>query len=249
MKRFFLLSALLAVFSGVLSGCNREDVGPLQESEKAFLLTGFDRLDMGSGFEITLESGPGFKIMAKGDQRNLDDLDVVVRNGTLSADYRTNKSRKYTTTFTITMPNLRGAKFSGGVHAKVNGFANLSDLDIELSGGAHGTWEVIATRTNAVVSGGSKLQLIESKVTTGGDDSITGVINQLTVDASGGSHVEAFEYMAKSVNVKASGASHAEITATQSLTAEASGASKIRYKGNPANINQRANDASKIEKY
>ncbi|RCR66707.1 head GIN domain-containing protein [Larkinella punicea] len=249
MKRFFLFATLLAIFASVLSGCNREDIGPLQEGEKAFLLTGFDRLEMGSGFEVTLENGPGFKIMAKGDQRNLDDLDVEVRNGTLFAGYRTNKSRKYTTAFTITMPNLRGANFSGGVHAKVKGFANLTDLDIELSGGAHGSWEVIATRTNAVVSGGSKLQLIESKITTGGDDSITSLINQLTVDASGGSHVEAFDYAAKSVNVKSTGASHADITATQSLTAEASGASKIRYKGNPANINQNASGASKIEKY
>ncbi|GAB3902781.1 head GIN domain-containing protein [Larkinella knui] len=248
MKRFVILLGLLTALFPFLSSCNREDVGPLQEGEKAFLITGFDRLEMGSGFEVTVEAGPGFKIMAKGDQRNLDDLNLVVRNGTLLADYRTNKNRKYSTAFTITMPTLRGASFSGGVHANVHGFSSLPDLDIELSGGSHGTWEVIATRTNAVVSGGSKLQLTESKATANDDDSINGFIDHLRIDASGGSHVEAFDYAANEVNVKASGASHAEITVNKSLTAEASGASKIRYKGNPANVNQNATGGSKVER-
>ncbi|RRB06714.1 head GIN domain-containing protein [Larkinella rosea] len=247
MKRFVILLAALTAVLPFLTSCNREDIGPIQEGEKAFLLTGFDRLEMGSGFDITVEAGPGFKIMAKGDQRNLDELDVAVRNGTLTASYRTHKNRKYTTGFTITMPTLRAANFSGGVHASVKGFTNLSDLNIELSGGTHGTWDVIATHTNAVVSGGSKLQLIESKATTN-DDSIAGLINQLTLDVSGGAHVEAFDYAANDVNVKASGASHAEITARKSLTADASGASKINYKGNPTQVNQRASGGSKIER-
>ncbi|GAB3938379.1 head GIN domain-containing protein [Larkinella terrae] len=246
MKRFVILLAAFTAILPFLSSCNREDVGPLQEGEKAFLLTGFDQLELGSGFDVSVEAGPGFKIMAKGDQRNLDELDVVVRNGTLTAKYRTNKNRKYTTGFTITMPTLRGANFSGGVHATVKGFTNLSDLNIELSGGTHGTWEVIATRTNAIVSGGSKLQLTESKVTTG-DDAGTSLINQLSVDVSGGSHVEAFDYAARDVTVKASGGSHANIRANKSLTAEASGASKINYKGNPANVNQSATGGSKVE--
>lgn len=248
MKRFVILLAVLTAILPFLSSCNREDVGPIQEGEKAFLLTGFDRLEMGNGFDVTVEAGPGFKIMAKGDQRNLDELDVEVRNGTLTANYRTHKNRKYNTGFTITMPKLRAANFSGGVHANVKGFTNLTDLDIELSGGTHGIWEVIATRTNAVVSGGSKLQLTESKAATGNDDSVTSFINQLTLDVSGGANVEAFGYPATDVNVKASGASHAEITATKSLTAEATGASKINYKGNPAHVNQSASGGSKIER-
>lgn len=247
MKRFPFFVILLAVFATVLTSCNREDVGPLQEGEKAFLLTGFDRLEMGSGFEVTVQAGPAFKIMTKGDQRNLDDLEVVVRNGTLTAEYRTFKNRKYTTAFTITMPTLRGVNFSGGVHATVTGFADLASLDIEHSGGSHGNWEVLATRTNAVVSGGAKLQLSVPKITTG-DDSITGPVNQLTIDASGAAKVYAFDYPASEVNVKASGASHAEITANQSLKADASGASKIRYRGNPSNINQNESGASKIER-
>ncbi|GAB3325448.1 head GIN domain-containing protein [Larkinella ripae] len=248
MKHVFLFSALIAVFVTVLSGCNREDVGPLQEGEKAFLITGFDRLEMGSGFTVSVQAGPAFKIMAKGDQRNLDDLKVEVRNGTLAAEYKGNGNRKYATEFTITMPTLRGVTFSGGVHSTVSGFADLASLDVELSGGSQGEYEVLASRTKVIVSGGSKLQLTESKITTGGNDSLTGRIDQLTVDASGAANVYAFGYPASDVNVKASGASHAEITANQSLNAEASGASKIRYKGNPTQVNRNESGGSKVER-
>ena len=248
MKRYLLLLTALTALLPFLSSCNREDVGPLQEGQQAFTLTNFNRLEMGSGFDVDVQPGPAFRVVAKGDQRNLDDLEVVVKNGTLSANYRNQRNHKYTTAFTITMPTLRGANFSGGVHANVKGFANLTDLDIDLSGGTHGTWEVIATNTNAVVSGGSKLQLIESKVTTNNDDAVIGLINQLKIDVSGGAHVEAFDYAANDVNVKASGGSHAEIAVKKSLTAEASGASKIRYKGNPTNVNQNASGGSKVEK-
>ncbi|RAJ92512.1 putative autotransporter adhesin-like protein [Larkinella arboricola] len=247
MKRIQFFFASLTVFAALLTSCNREDVGPLQEGQQTFALTGFDRLDMGSGFDVNVQPGATFSIVAKGDQRNLDDLDVVVRNGTLTAEYRTYRNRKFATTFTITMPTLRAVKFSGGVHATLKGFANAASLDLDLSGGTHTTFEGLASRTNVQLSGGSKLELKAPQVTTG-DDTVTGRIDELLVDASGASNVQAFYYAASEVNVKTSGASHAEITATQSLVAEASGASKIRYRGNPAKVNQNASGASKIER-
>jgi hypothetical protein len=247
MKRFVLFSAVLTAFVFFLASCNREDVGPLQEGEQTFSATGFDRIEMGSGFDVTVQPGATFGVVAKGDQRNLDDLEVAVRSGTLTARYRTNGNRKFTTSFTITMPTLRGANFSGGVHSTVKGFANLSDLDIELSGGSHGAWEIIATRTKVNVSGGSKLQLTESQVSIQ-DDVVPVAVNQLTAEVSGGSKVEAFRYEANEVTVTASGASHAEVTVRKALTADASGASHISYKGDPTTVKQNASGASKIER-
>ncbi|MFC5408601.1 head GIN domain-containing protein [Larkinella bovis] len=247
MKRVLIFSSVFTVFLAFLTSCNQEDVGPLQEGEKTFSLSGFDKVEMGGGFDVNVQPGSSFQIVAKGDQRNLDDLDVKIRNGALTAEYRTHKNRKYTTEFTITMPTLRAVNFSGGVHSTIKGFANAATLDIELSGGSHGTMDVLAGRTNVVVSGGSKLELKKPEVTTG-DDTVTGAANQFTIDASGGSHLYAFAYPANEITVKATGASQAEITVSRSLTAEASGASKIRYRGNPANVNQNASGGSKIER-
>ncbi|MGA0555432.1 head GIN domain-containing protein [Larkinella sp. VNQ87] len=248
MKSFLYLTALLTAFVAGLSGCNREDVGPLQEGEKAFLIANFDRLEVHSGMDVTVTQGSGIKIMAKGDQRNLDDLEVENRNGTLYINYRNFKNRKYATAFTISMPTLRGVKYTGGVHGTVQGFADLANLDVDLSGGSHGNFEVIAKRTDIVASGGSKVTFTEPKVTTGGDDSILSLIDQVTLDVSGGSKVMAFEYPAHRVTAKASGGSQAEVNATESLTAEASGGSKVRYRGNPANLNQNTSGGGKVER-
>jgi hypothetical protein len=48
------------------------------------------------------------------------------------------------------------------------------------------------------------------------------------------------------VEVNASGASSAEVFASTDLQAEASGASKVYYYGNPQSVSPKANGASKI---
>ncbi|WP_128543722.1 head GIN domain-containing protein [Larkinella soli] len=235
MKRFLFFVTFLFASAAVLTSCNREDVGPQQDGQRTFNLANFDRLEMGSGMNITVRQGNDFSIDAKGDQRNLEDLDVYVTNHTLVARYRNQRNRKYGTSFTITMPTLRGANFSGGSDSDVSGFQNLQELDIELSGGSDGDWQVQAARTNIRVSGGSDLNL-------------NGSGTQLIAEISGGSNLRAFPFTAESADINASGASDAEITASRSLTAEASGASHIRYQGDPKNVNQKSSGASKIER-
>ena len=75
---FLFLSALI-----ILSSCETEDPGPLQEVEKEFSVVGFDRLEMGSAFNIRVEQSNTYGIQIRGDRRNIDDLDVF-------------KSRKHT---------------------------------------------------------------------------------------------------------------------------------------------------------
>ena len=235
MNRSLFFSAVLTALVAFLSACNREDVGPLQEGEKTFSASGFDRLELGSGFDITVRQGTAFSIEAKGDQRNLDDLEVETRNATLTVKYRTHKNRKHTTSFTITRPGLRGVNFSGGSHSTVTGFTNLTDFDAELSGGSQGKWSLKATRTTIDLSGGSHLQL-------------DGLATTLTASTSGASKFEGFNYVVDEASVVASGASKAQVTVNKSLTAEASGASNISYKGNPANLNQNSSGGSTVER-
>ncbi|GAB3271066.1 head GIN domain-containing protein [Larkinella harenae] len=235
MKRFVLFFTVLTAFLTGLTSCNREDVGPLQEDQQTYSLTGFDQLEMGSGFDVNVQAGTTFSVMAKGDKRNLADLKVEVRNGTLTAEYRSHRNRKFTTEFIITMPTLRKVDFSGGVHSTVNGFSNLTSLTANLSGGSHGTWEVSAAESAVDLSGGSKLTL-------------KGTATKLQAYVSGASKFEAFNYAVDDVTVIASGASKAEVSVAKSLTAEASGASGIRYKGNPTFIKENSSGASKIER-
>jgi hypothetical protein len=139
---FYQISCVALLLMGLMA-CVREDVGPYQNDKQTYALTNFDRLDMGSAFTITVQQGANFSIVAEGDQRNLNDLDVYTRNGTLFARYRNhNRSRQYQTSFQITMPTLRGVAFSGASQSEVSGFTSLGDLDIELSGASRGKFTV-----------------------------------------------------------------------------------------------------------
>jgi hypothetical protein len=75
---------------------------------------------------------------------------------------------------------------------------------------------------------------------------VSGKVDQLTLDASGASHLKADDLAAKTAHVDLSGASHAEVQATESIKVTASGASSLTYSGNPANIEKSTSGASHV---
>ncbi|GAB3555159.1 head GIN domain-containing protein [Spirosoma fluminis] len=233
MNRFFSYLASLSLLFFALTSCIREDVGPYQDGQQTYALTNFNRLDMGSAFTITVVPGTTFNIIANGDRRNLDDLDVYVRNSTLIAQYRNNRNRKYGTSFTITMPTLRGVSFSGASQSTIRGFSNLDQLDIELTGASKGNFDIEAARTTMRLSGASVLR-------------VDGESETLQADLSGASNLDAFNYPAQRADVEASGASKASLSVGSSLVVNASGASVVRYRGNPT-VQQHVSGASKVQ--
>jgi hypothetical protein len=75
---------------------------------------------------------------------------------------------------------------------------------------------------------------------------LSGEAASLTVDVSGASSINAENLRAATASVNASGASSASVFATDRLKADASGASKISYAGNPASIEKKSSGASKV---
>lgn len=76
--------------------------------------------------------------------------------------------------------------------------------------------------------------------------SIEGATKNLTVDMSGASKLNAENFTAENVSVDASGASRATVSVINNLKADLSGASKVVYYGNPANIEKKTSGASSV---
>lgn len=220
MKRNLLyhISCMALLILGL--GACREDVGPNQEDKKTFVLTSFDRLDMGSAFSIIVQAGPVLAVVAEGDRRNLDDLDVYVSKGTLFARYRTNRIRQHQTSLLITMPTVRGVVFSGASQSTITGFTNLSELSINLSGSSKGEFTGEASRIATDLSGSSTLQL-------------NGRGTALSAEVAGASYLQAFTYLVSKAGINASGASKASVSVSDTLIADVDGASTVRYRGKP----------------
>jgi hypothetical protein len=203
--------------------------------EQEFRLNNFTRLEMGNAFIIKVRKGSPFAIFARGDQTDINDLDVYVdRNGTLIARYKNNRSRRYRMDFDVTIPDLQGVNFSGASNATIDGFRGLPSIDISLSGASKTTFSGTASRIQLDLSGASNLILVGSGV-------------KVASSLSGASVLSAFEYLVEDADLDLSGASSAKVAASKTLRVTASGASSVRYVGNP-DVRQSLSGGSTVRK-
>jgi hypothetical protein len=222
MKIPYLFPYLFALISLLFTSCKKEDPGQMQPGEATFSYSGFDKVEMGSAFDIRIRQANDFSILARGDQRNLNDLNVRVINGTLVVDYRHSRSRQYATSFEITMPALRLADFSGASQSNITGFDGDNDFEIRLSGASKSEVALQSPRQRVKLdlSGASRLQL-------------SGQTELVRAELSGASVWRGYDLVSTKAEVEASGASEVQVNAVEALKVNASGASRISYRGNP----------------
>ncbi len=93
-----------------------------------------------------------------------------------------------------------------------------------------------------------KADSLELKASGASEIIINGEANKLKANATGASEINAENLLTENADVDASGASSANVSATNELNVEASGASKISYTGEPKNLKQNSSGASSINK-
>jgi len=103
------------------------------------------------------------------------------------------------------------------------------------------------------ISGVSKVSLSGAKsselgihVTGASKLKLEGETSELNVEVSGASSIDAEELKSKTATVDASGSSKVSVFVTERLNVDGSGASKIRYSGNPTNVEKKTSGASSV---
>ena len=114
--------------------------------------------------------------------------------------------------------NLEQLQASGASNILVAGVMELPLLNVQLSGASQLKGQLKISDLNMKLSGASEAKL-------------SGAVKTINVECSGASDVKAYDLIAENCNVKASGASDVNITVTNDMAANASGASNIYYKG------------------
>lgn len=125
-----------------------------------------------------------------------------------------------------TVEDLQGEKFQLNVSGAGNAdFSTLNAkiLKMELSGAANVRIDSVNSQEQDFgLSGASDIKIKSASNT-----------QELDVGASGASNFHAKNLTAKQADIEASGASHIEVSVTETLDANASGASSVEYYGNP----------------
>ena len=215
----FLIKPFIILLALFVFACDREDPGPLQEVHKDFVVTDFDRLEMGSGFRIRVDQGNSFSVKVKGDRRNVDDLEVYKQGNTLIIEFEDQRDRHHDTYIDITMPVLTAVNFSGASESKIRGFES-DQIDLYLSGASVCQVDAAFNRVDLVVSGASEVILFGDGV-------------ELVGELSGASSLKAFDYPVNEAILELSGASSGKVTVTDALDVTAGGASSVLYRGEP----------------
>ena len=202
-----------------------------------FPVRDFDKLEMGNAFVITVEQGPAFRVAAGGDRDDVEDLDVRVSGSTLEISYQDRRRfvRRDRVKINVTMPVLRDAKFGGASRSFIGGFNGREPVSLDISGASQSE---VSLRTAS----------LEMAVTGASTANLRGESERLRADVSGASTLNAFDWTAQDVEVEASGASTARVNAEKSLRAGASGASGIRYRGNPTRTENESSGAGSVKR-
>ena len=213
-----------------------------ERQTKKIRVGNFQSLEVGYDFDVIITKGNICSIAASGRAEDLDKLDVQVEGNTLKFDLDAswswmgyNKNHKKIKLL-ITLPRIKSAEFSGASHVNLRGFNDEEQMNITVSGASHFDGESVqADKLVLELSGASHAK-------------ISGRIAKLDVELSGASHLDADALLARDADIEASGASHAQVNIQKSLQVEASGASKIEYKGNPMNLSKDLSGASTVRR-
>lgn len=207
------------LFLVVFPSCSKEPNNPITRD---FPETGFNKIDAGNQHRLTITKGQIFSILATGEERDINEL-ILQKNGTelkvLYSKYRSNRKYVY---LNIILPSLRGLKLSGQAEAAISGFSESGDAGFNITGQSTCKVNMTSPAFDLIASGQSKIEFL------GGSSSV------LLSDASGQSEILTYNLNTVDTAIAvATGQSKIKLKVNNSLTAEASGQSRIYYRGSP----------------
>jgi hypothetical protein len=206
---------------------------------KGFDFIDFTRVDVGGAFEVEVVQSATFSIAVEAGANQLDHVEVSKQGDTLRVgqkwhlfDWRPRTGRPKAR---ITMPALKGIRLSGASRGTVSGFDSPEDFRLELSGASRLSGDLRVGSANLEASGASHVEL-------------SGSAKDLDLEASGASHLELGDFSVENADAELSGASKSTVNVNGKLGASLSGASALRWAGEPRMGDIKVSGASTLRK-
>lgn len=235
MKKLLFATGLLCA---ALVGFSQKQINdPNAELRSVGSFTG---VSVSGGIDLYLSGGEEAVAVSASSAEARDRIRTEVQNGVLKIWFDSksglninwNNNRKLRAY--VSYKTLKSLSASGGCDVLVDGVLKSSELRMDLSGGSDFKGKVDVENLRVAQSGGC-------------DVKISGRTATLSVNASGGSDFNGYDLSADICEAHASGGCDVEVTVTKELSAHASGASDIRYKGQPNVKEEKASGASSVK--
>lgn len=199
----------------------------------------FQAIELSNAFDVYLTQGNEESVaVSASETKYRDKIKVEVRSGVLIIRYdndgKWNTGNKKLKAY-ISFKAINKLNVSGACDVYIVDNWKADNLKIDLSGASNLKGKIDGQKLNVDLSGAS-------------DMTLTGSMGQLNIEASGASGFKGFDMVVDYCNAKASGASDIKITVNKELSAEASGASDVNYKGSGLIRDIKTSGASSISR-
>jgi hypothetical protein len=182
---------------------------------------------------IRYKNSDSSMLTLKGTSDDFDKVEFYVKENTLFIHTKGNISNPLT--IYVSGNKLSEVDASGATTFRTAGMISAPHFQVNSSGASNLNLELTANDIKAVVTGASNLTLL------GSTRSFNSVV-------TGAGNLKAYDLIADTCDINASGASNARIYAAQKINVSASGASNVKFKGNPNSVSAEGSTASKIMK-
>jgi hypothetical protein len=227
--------AVTAALASVVASCTLlgEQGSGVLVSRPLEIAVDVDRVEIGDAFRAAIRVGattPSGSVRI--DDNLVDLLRIEVDDGTVSIDLD-GQVRGATLEVDLALVRLERLLASGATEVRVEGVVE-DDLRLDASGAS--SIEAPSAELDELVVGLSGA----SRAT------LKGGASHLDANVSGASRLSLFDLAIEEATVELSGASAAELTVEDRLEATASGASSVRYRGDPDRVISDVSGASSV---
>jgi hypothetical protein len=225
------LFAFLAVHSNAQTVINDKNVQVRNAGS-------FSALKVSGGIDVFLsQSNENAVAVSASDVNDRDLIKTEVNDGVLKIYYdsRSFRLRNKQLRAYISFKNLEGIEGSGATDFTVTNKLSANSIKIKLSGASDMKGLVNIDNAQIDISGASTMK-------------ISGAIRNMKIEASGASDLKNYDLVVDNCIADLSGASDVKVTVNKSISAKASGASNLDYKGSADIRNISSSGASNISK-
>jgi len=194
----------------------------------------FHAVEISGNFELTLTKDSAQKITVSSPADFMSRVITKVENGVLHI-YSDQLLMNRTLKVSVSSDSLRSVVAKGSCKVLTDKQLENREFSLVLLGASEADLDMnVSGLFSLEANGASKID-------------VKGICQNFKINGLGASEIEATELKSKNVDVRVSGATHADVFASESLNADAHGASEIDCKGHPKTIKKNDNVSSTID--
>jgi hypothetical protein len=194
----------------------------------------FSVIHIGVRADVYYSVDSKYGLSVEGDERDIEDLEIEVKNGSLSIRYENQRMKRSKLTIHVSSKELEGVKISGSASFQAKDIKS-EEVDLVVSGSGNIDFNSLETEEASVrISGSGDVSIVKGSAEE----------CDISISGSGKFHAEGFSI--EEVSAKISGSGGCKITATGELDAAISGSGSIYYHGSPQ-INSRVSGSGKVK--